>query len=257
MENWQLAVLETDAPARTIGDYFEHELGKSISRGVIHRYGYEIDSNPRTIDGKINSILGNSLERKLAMYGNGSYHHYTYGLCRHADRFSDDYAYIHFDHHTDYEYFPKKDMIDCSTFVGTILSGRDTNASTALFIGSRPIAPPKIFGIPLLMPFSIYPSVLDEEIRSKGLKTIEKKLRRLPKDVYMSFDLDVMDRSEIYTEPLFDNGSLKTDELLGIIDVIKKRKRIIGADILGFAGTRESSKGPELYAQIAESVMGN
>ena len=78
-------------------------------------------------------------------------------------------------------------------------------------------------------------------------------MKRLPDEVYLSFDLDLMCESEMHTD--FYQGDVKADELLRAIDIIKKNKKIIGADILGYAGYSKEIQGLDLYGKIASSVM--
>lgn len=254
MENWQIVLLDTDISTTVLGEYFRHlRLGNEIKhvKGVHAKKG--IYENQEEIEQLMDSLLDDDLSRKLVMYGNGFYHHYTYGLCKHADRFSDDYAYIHFDHHPDYRYSFEKNRLGCGSFVERIVSTGDTNASTALFIGSEATKLVEVLGIPLPIPIAAYNHIMEEDILMNGMKPVKKNLSKLPHDVYLSFDLDVMDETEIRTD--YSRGSLKAGTLLGIIETIKQSKRIIGADILGFADTTLDIKSAELYLMIAESLL--
>ena len=49
--------------------------------------------------------------------------------------------------------------------------------------------------------------------------------------VYVSIDLDVLDRSEFVTD--WDQGTMKASELMACLDTIRKGHRIIGTDICG------------------------
>ena len=204
--------------------------------------------------------LGNTLEKKLVLYGSGAYHYYTYGLCKYADRFSKDYAYVHVDHHGNYAYGHRNlEELRCGAFVERILLGKnsngnkDTKASTAFFVGSKVTGFKKWLGIPL--PHT-YPYILEDQLRKRnGFSRLRNQLSNLPRDVYLSFDLNVMDTSEIYTDYPDDHGSLRTEELLEVLDAIKQTKHIVGADILGFAGGRRETAGFELYKEIVDSIL--
>src|SRR3989339_177768 len=95
----QIISLETDQPGKMIGDHFEKKSDLNIVRvntpdKVLH--------DKKEINQLIEEKIGYIGEEKLVVYGSGRYHHYTYGLCKLADRISNDYGYIHFDHHNDY-----------------------------------------------------------------------------------------------------------------------------------------------------------
>ena len=97
----KLYSLEMDYASQAVGSYFEKILQKDIQR---------IKGSPRDepfhskwdIGSLMRRSFKNSKEKKLVLYGSGSLHHYTYGLCRLADKLSKNYAYIHFDHHDDF-----------------------------------------------------------------------------------------------------------------------------------------------------------
>ncbi len=238
MTLWELVSLELDYPAREIGKYFEKEL--KIKRVKCRKE--KIYDEKTTICRIVNRALGKSSKRKLVMYGSGFYHHFTYGLCRHADRVSEDYAYIHFDHHDDSRKL-RHNRIDCGAFVKDILE--DTNASAVLYIGTNA---PKNLPVPNKLSIAEY-----HLRRGKRFQKLEWKLKNLPEEVYLSFDLDVMDKSIIGT--VYDQGSLKTRELMKCISLIKRSKHIIGADVLGYRGVRGKVHGKELYKKIVNSLL--
>ena len=236
-ELWELISLELDRPAEEIGKYFEKELGKKIRRYKKE----ERDNSKATICNIINEALGESLKRKLVVYGSGYYHHFTYGLCKHVDKISKDYAYIHFDHHTDIG-CSNLATVSCGSFVQSILG--DANASAALFIGND--APNERKDLRLL-------GIREEQLRKKkGFRKLRKKLLKLPGEAYLSFDLDVMLKSLIATN--FGQGTTTTEELMKCVSLIKETKHIIGADILGYRG-EGNDPGKELYAKIVESLL--
>ncbi len=253
MEQWRLISLEIDDSAKEIGEYFEQKFPHEIARAEPLQKA-KIEDAKKNINRFIDNALGNGLERKLVVYGSGFFHHYTYGLCRHADRLSDEYCYIHFDHHDDYEsiFFLRQDEINCEGFVKKILE--DTNAKKAFFVGSNVMS--------LGPGHSSRHCILEHQLRSGNMyEDFRDKLCDLPKDAYLSFDLDVMTPKAICTD--FDQGTLKTKELLELIDLIKGNKNIIGADILGYSTVRNfefpnediPNKGKELYAAIATSLL--
>lgn len=75
------------------------------------------------------------------------------------------------------------------------------------------------------------------------MESLQEKLEAMRADnVYVSIDLDVMHRDEVKTA--FERGSLRLEELENILRQIKKQKRIISADIVGYT---ESYKPYSIY----------
>ena len=243
MTLWELVSLELDKPAEEIGRYFE-EQGIKIRR--VKNIRKPLAKKKTTICKIVNKALGNNQKRKLVVYGSGSYHHFTYGLCRHADKISDNYGYIHFDHHDDSYEPADRSTICCAGFVRSIID--DTNASRVLYIGAYQPG----FRLPIAQ------ELLPSQLREECSKEFKESLAELPKEVYLSFDLDVMDTSVIWAD--YCQGMLKTKKLMRLISMIKKTKHIIGADVLGYAAEDRcdnsiKTSGKELYARIIKSLL--
>lgn len=237
---WRIASLEMDASGRELGEHFQNFLGMGISRFCLSN-SLHVNS---TIASEIKRRLGYADKKTLAVYSSGFFHHYTYGLCKLADKLSKEYFYIHFDHHSDYSTI-HSDYLACGGFVGEIL--RDTNAQSAFFVGSLPLASNNTRA-----------NFIQKSGRGKKIDSLDEVLEKTPEDVYISFDLDVMADNEILTD--FDRGTLKTDGLLNMISAIKQKKRIISADILGYdRHSRVQHSTPEksklLYVNIAGAVL--
>ncbi len=190
---------------------------------------------------KLQSLIHNAFKsengnRILATIGHGGYHHLTYGLCKRADILSSNYCYVHFDHHCDswrYEKQSKARIINCANFVPYILE--ETHASSVLFLGSHPDLGIKDDDNYVLK--NRHMSLMENKAGHFNLKTLEFIVNELGcDDVYISCDLDVMIEDEIITS--YDRGSLRKNGLLEAISVIKEKKRIIGADIVGYSTDR-------------------
>lgn len=243
---WQIISLEMDKAGRELGKYFAG-VSKNLKR---FRLSDQL-KNKDVLAKRIGRLI-NPGKKTLAIYGAGRFHHYTYGLCKAADRLSDSYSYIHFDHHDDYG-DDDQIYLNCGSFVAAIV--QDTHAAQAIFIGTS---------IPWER--SIY--CIDRSGREKTASDLEAILKKGPDDVYLSFDLDVMDPDEIPTD--YTMGDMEADELLHLIGMIKGKKRIISADILGYVPNGWSMrwshasnvsnvptqiKSKQLYARIAKAVL--
>ncbi len=243
-DSWQIVSLEMDKSGTELGRYFA-KLAKNLKRAHLSDELCDRDGLAK----KIGRIV--VPERKtLVIYGSGSFHHYTYGLCRAADRLSKGYCYIHFDYHDDYD-TDNPQRLGCGSFVNAIL--QDTHAAQAIFIGTS-------------IPWKQSIHSIGCSGKEETISDLERTLKKNPQDVYLSFDLDVMDPSEISTD--YSMGDMGADELVRLIEMIKGKKRIIGADVLGYSRDGYSTarymypsylptpkKSKQLYARIAKAVL--
>lgn len=247
---WALYSLEMDEPGKKIGRFFK-ESGFTIIREPINT---DFPRYPSNIEKAVTSAV--PFEGKvLAVYGSGSLHYFTYGLCRRADSLSQEYGYIHIDHHSD-DYFVSTDYgekinekayeIHCGAFVREIVFTTNVRKpENVLWIGG---SKGNLYGSS---------SISESALTVEGLSSLERMLCALPNDVYVTIDLDVMSSSEIITD--WGNGNMNTRSLLAILDVIKEKKRIISADICGLSSQKISrglAGGMKLYTTIASNLLG-
>jgi arginase family enzyme len=233
--DWKLYSIEMDEGGMEIGEHFQNQ-GCNITRvnpleGICkigefvpdHRKSMNKDSVAKTIS---NCIKTDS--KVLALYGHGGYHFFTYGLAMLANRLSDEFGYIHIDHHDD-SWFINWDEITCASFVQQICN--DTHiygsCSRMLYIGNDGGARHGAYR---------GNAIRYDEIM--GVSLVEEALDKLKvNDVYVSIDLDVMDLKEVRTA--FDRGNMKAEKLYTIVEQIKQRKNIISADIVGYTTSNQ------------------
>lgn len=219
VDSWKLVVLEHDESSEEIGNFFEKIWQEGVTRkkiGQIRMHSKEAITN------KIENAVKDLEGRILTLYGMGSFHHYTYGLCNTiAKKRSKNYMYTHVDEHSD-SLYTNDGSLNCAAFVRNIL--KEPGAKSLMLIGSDI----KLYDKPN------YASVYQEEITSENAKTILKEeLRKKSQlDVYCSLDLDVLKKTEIKTN--YPQGTLELKHLLQVLDVIKQEKDLISADILGY-----------------------
>ena len=248
MKEWQISSLELfDVPARIVGDYFSEKMPERIKRIQFtpeEKNQVGIKCNRSQLADFVKKAIGTEDHKNLIVYGGGWFHHYTYGLCRLADRISDNYGYIHFDHHTDFA-SPDNDSVSFAGFVDAILE--DTNASKAFFVGSN---------VPRLIQkrlFNASPGILEWQLRNPwGKSTFRRKLSKLPEQVYLTFDLDLLSENELYSD--FDQGELTAQELFELVDIIKSEKEIISADVLGYSSYSRTEDELQIYGNLAEMI---
>ena len=251
-QNWEYVglVINNDETCSEICNEVYHNLKDNI-------YGFrKVDLFTKILSIKSSRVLKSKLldeinekfpksaqKNLLGIIGHGRYHHFTYGLCKLADRRSNEYCYVHIDHHCDSwrtNFDKKYEDVNCGNFVPYILE--ETNAKGALFLGTDLDGDIKE---------SKYHNSFKTIKRKKGKFLTEKisglfnknKLERLIQsidsdDIYLSIDLDVMDQGEVLTG--YDRGNLKKEGLFEAIKMLKEKKRIIGADIVGYSNESET-----------------
>lgn len=187
----------------------------------------------------------------LTVYGSGSFHHYTYGLCRHvADKRSNNYTYVHVDQHSDTATADPKYIkeLDCASFVGPIAV--DTHATAVKYIGC---------------PTYEAPSVQIEELEREGVdESLSVYFHRAPRDIYVSLDLDVLKNTDMRTGWPCDGLSM--DTFLATLQWLSRERNIISADALGYDVTRKPLSfdlkkdwhtiSGLVYAMIAGTLLG-
>lgn len=203
--------------------------------------------------------------KRMVAYGDGCLHHLTYGLvCRAFEEYGKG-AYIHIDNHPD-DYDLKgagEDKISCEGFLEELVEDNDAES---LLIGAHSDRFPSITfrkNPPTIEKWGISDSTSKETIEFNGneemwndfLRSLEGLVRTLPDNVYVSNDLDFLASTEIKTG--FLEGGRKTRELMDILDSIRSSKDVIGADVLGFPGSKddkEVEKASVLYSAVIERV---
>lgn len=238
MEDWQILALkiDKDPSSEELADFFGRLWPNITKTGEIScglRAKGALKKNIKKIAKRMDSE-----KSILSIYGNGRYHHYTYGLCHEiADARSKEYGYIHIDHHKD-DYFRRDKIINCGSFVCDLFN--DSNAAAVRFIGCG------------------YENE-EEAIREKKLrrigvrKGVKNLIKKIPEDVYISMDFDCMNRTEIITD--YQGGDLRLEELLKSLSAIQENKNIISADMLGYRGGKDS-KSLLFYAIVAGKIIG-
>lgn len=226
MESWKIVMLEHDEGSKELGDFFKKIWSDGIIKKDIGNVWLEdTDSNARTMQKFVGDLEG----KILTLYGSGSFHHYTYGLCYAiAHKRSDNYMYVHIDNHSD-SIYRENGIIKCGSFVENIME--EPEANDILLIGAGKGENPKE-----------RKTISQKDLISKQAKDIVRKelKKKLQKDVYASLDLDILTYDDISTD--FTQGILELKHLLNVIEVLKEEKNIISADILGYRGIAPSSR---------------
>lgn len=256
MQDWQIVLLHTRRttllkrafeaafPGRVVSLHVT-ELGKQrqeyVSKEDLVKYfqRYVYDS-------------GIWQDRVLTVYGDGEFHHFTYALTRFAldRRGIGDWTYFHFDNHRDDWGDRPKDgyttHLDCASFVDQIahdysavpfMVGPDVYAkkdSEGYTIRKKRIPIYSNFFTQALQRSRKWESNRVLQGRQTGVELpASADLRSTPTETYLSFDLDLLARSEIVTN--YDqNEGATVRRLCQILDKVRPHKRVFSADILGF-----------------------
>lgn len=216
--------------------------------------------------------------RVLTIYGSGRYHHYTYALSRLAAKRrglegpEQNWTYFHVDQHRD-EWGKREadgttSEIDCASFVDSIAHD---HGAVPFFIGpdvypKKDAAGYNVDGrhIPI---FSNYFTQSLQRSRKWTSNSVPRRqtglelpatadLRATPISAYLSFDLDLLARSEIVTD--YDqNDDMTLRRVCQILDKIRPYKRVFSADILGFPDwNRQHALSCLTMIILARKIMG-
>lgn len=151
----------------------------------------------------------------LLLGSSGSHHHLTYGLVSDIDE--DRIGYIHIDNHSDAPYRPEKTEKNVlhSCFTSDIYELE--HVGEALLIGSS---------------YAPFRSVSRKELLQDDYNDlVDEHLRAMPDRVYVSVDLDVLNRNHVSTR--FSQGDMDFKQLEEILGRITSEKDVVGADIFG------------------------
>ncbi|MBI5355195.1 MAG: arginase family protein [Candidatus Aenigmarchaeota archaeon] len=254
--NFTPMTLELDDYAAKVGEYFEKKSGK-VARKNTDKWQSILKSPSTLLPEDVKEIVRAEVPqgKNLVMYGHGSYHHFTYGLCAEiADKQSKEYAYVHIDNHHD-TYHEHEGMFNCGSFVRRLLT--ETNVKSVRYIGSAPPVDFVDFSIDgtLLKPGAIK-SVSTGKV-TESVKSLEALLEGTPDDVYLTIDLDVMPQRYVTTSAgkAWGVGMMDPKTLMKTVDFIKEKKNIIGADILGYTGGSNGT-GLGVYSKLAGRLVG-
>lgn len=253
--NWNLLALLHDKASELIKDF----IGKNyeVYSGELEKEEGYFSPKNRIIDEIRDIAQKNNFggEKKiLALAGEGGVHHYTYALCRvFADPKSDNYGYIHFDAHDDtgsvMDYF----HLGCASFVHLFLE-KNSRVKKVFYVGcfkkpQKPVNAPKDFEENIKV-------IEENKITRMSVKKLMAPLKKMPEDVYVSMDLDVLRREEIYTK--YGYGPMTLSKLINCLEIIKKEKNIIGADVLGYhwrETLEDKSKSLKTYKEIVDCLV--
>jgi len=198
---WQIVSLEMDKYSKELGGFFEKKWPASILRKKLAKTLH----HTKVVKDTLRDLLGATSGNLLVIYGSGYFHHYTYGLCGLAFEKNScaSFSYLHIDAHDDrHNSFSTNSPhgLNCSNFVRAI---NNEYTSDCIWINQ-----------------------LSDKKGSKEVSWIQQ-------DVYLSIDLDVTARKVVPTE--YNRGELSFDKLAGFVQQIKRKKNLIGADIVGYA----------------------
>ncbi|MFA5888305.1 MAG: arginase family protein [Candidatus Nanoarchaeia archaeon] len=228
LPGWDLYCIETDENAKAAREYLKGKGLESKSVALLQNFSHigRMNITPEIMDEAVQNAVCTK-NKVFAFYGSGYFHHYTYGLCSLADRHSSEYGYIHIAHHSDYG-DSDEPWLCCGGFVSFIKQYRNARRDeNLLFIGNENLL---FIGTDAVARLKY---ISEGEIRQKGASQLEQLLDSIPNEVYVTIDLDIMHKHDAITD--FTQGNLRREELNQILKLIRQRKDIIGADVLGFA----------------------
>ncbi|MDK2877826.1 MAG: hypothetical protein PWR06_542 [Thermoanaerobacteraceae bacterium] len=161
------------------------------------------------------------LEPGISFLGAGDFHHLSLHF---LDKLFLTPQLLLFDHHSDMMESPPG-TISCGSWVR--LAIREHRIKKCIVVGVNP-RDEAFTGQKTGLNASFFPADLPHEHKVAG---VMKEIFDSPEPVYISIDKDVLLFGEAFTN--WDQGSMKLDELLDFLSIIKKAAKIVGADICG------------------------
>ena len=188
----------------------------------------------------------------VCFYGSGNYHHLARYLIQNI---KSEVTVVVFDAHTDYR-LGGDALFDCGSWVRPMME--QPNIKKVILIGinteKKWFYENHSYRFPedvLILQKGDAPSVYTGKFRRLRLGNMESPLNIPTKDVYISVDMDLLE--EAYATTDWGNGKVSLDQVVSIIESIKKEHRIVGADICGLADEPDA-KSLRSLARIALAV---
>lgn len=162
--------------------------------------------------------------RGVTLIGSGNYHYVTYLL---LSEITTPFSLVLFDYHTDLTESLDGELVSCGSWVLRALTEIPL-LQEVLIIGAHRGANETLAKLP--EPLKRRVSVVEQG--SEGWALIPATLSRLStRNVYISIDKDVLDRTEAVTD--WEQGAMKLPVLLELIRAIGSHRQVCGADICG------------------------
>jgi hypothetical protein len=214
----------------------------------------------------------------LTVYGDGCFHHYTYALSRLAaeqrglEGPEQNWTYFHFDQHRDdwgdRQYNGTTPEMNCGNFVDSLCHD---HGAIPFMVGpdAYPFKDSKGYhmnGTHIPIYSNYFTQKMQKSRDWKGIRSIRRHftgvelpatsdLRETPYSAYLSFDLDLLARSEIVTN--YDqNEWATTRRICQILDKIRPEKRVFSADILGLPDDTHHPLSVLTMIIVARKIMG-
>jgi agmatinase len=89
-----------------------------------------------------------------------------------------------------------------------------------------------------------------------GTFEIERSLKKLPDPVFITLDVDVFDWSVVASTGTPEPGGLLWDEALDLLNIIFRKKQVIGFDIVELAFKPSDANSPFAVAKLIYKMLG-
>lgn len=168
--------------------------------------------------------LKNRLKIKMpgiTYLGPGDFHHFTKLMIELTHQKP---TLVLIDHHSDMFESPKG-VITCGSWVKDLLKEKNVEKCIIIGLNRKDF---EFLKTNELKSVVFIPEDLPQEIR---LFYLMKELTKNNAPIYISIDKDVL--SKDYAVTNWDQGTMTLDELLEILEVVAKTKRLIGVDVCG------------------------
>lgn len=192
--------------------------------------------------------IGERKHRGLTLIGRGNYHYASFVL---AAEVKEPFTLVLFDHHTDMMASPDERVISCGSWALEALK-RLPLLRKVLLIG---VSRESIRHIPAAYRQRV--DVLPEERIVEGTVNVHRLIRLITTEaVYISIDKDVLSPLDAATD--WDQGSMRLDQLLRLLEAIASAKRLAGVDICGeFPASPNAAWQPQFRKMVRKNEQAN
>ncbi len=240
------AVLEASCQVETYDEWLEAEPCRA---GILTRPPVRVCRDPGRMSDRVRRAVAAELAAGRFVLTLGGEHSVSLGACQaHLDRHPAA-GVIQFDAHADLR----------ASYGGTPYSHacvmarirEQVPSSRVLQLGIRSLSAPEAAEARR----SRYKLVWARDIRAGRLKLAEA-LRRLPDEVYLTFDVDWFDLSVVRSTGTPEPGGPDWESTMEILEAIFRHKRVIGADVVELCADAQDRASAFAVARLVHRLIG-
>ena len=229
-------------------ELFDDEIKKEIASIGIHTLGQmeTVTSNPEKMVERVRETVSWVLGLKKFPVVLGGEHSITLGAVKAFKKRYSDIGVVQFDAHADF-----RDAYQGSKFNHACIGKRIYEICKLTQIGVRSLCKEEY----KFLTHSKTESYLARDILGKKCR-IEDFIVKLPTDIYITIDLDVLDPSIMPSVGTPEPGGLGWYEMINLLKMLTERKNILGFDIVELCPQPGNHAPDFLAAKLCYKLLG-